>query len=60
MDDDAFQALQARVARLAAETARGAEELLAEIRRRGGERGGEAAVTPIRKPTMRPGGNSGP
>jgi cytidylate kinase len=52
MDDAEFEALKARVARLAAETATETEKLLAEIRRR--DRG-DATVTPIR-----PGGNSGP
>lgn len=53
MDDEQFEALKARVARLVAEAATATEELLAELRRREGGEG--ATVTPIR-----PGGNSGP
>ncbi len=55
MTDEDFAALQARVARLVAETAEAAEDLLAEIKRR--ERGEDATVTPL---IPRPGTNSGP
>ena len=46
MDDEAFEALQQRVARLTHQAMTATEELLAEIRRR--EAGGDATVHQIR------------
>jgi hypothetical protein len=52
MDDESFEALKTRVARLVNQAATATEELLAEIRRR--EAGEKATVHEIR-PRLRPG-----